>query len=534
MIFRKPYAFLIKHFRLIHLLLTILTGYVIYRAYDIMVFFNNYILNDYSGTFYDGFFAEYISLSLFLAILLILIGLVGILALFINKKKPIKMYITGIVYFVGYIVFLNIIKSVMIGLETDVLSAQSARVYRDLSFIAIIPFIVFLIMFLIRGLGFNIHKFNFEKDIKELEISSQDNEEVEVTIRKDGFKLKRNIRRFIREFTYYVKENKFIFTIICIVSGLGLGFIIYKALPVITNERYRQNDTFYINGLTYNIEDSIITNLDYQGNKIIEDGYYLVLKLRIENPLNDIVNLDYNNFRLEVNNRYVYPTVDKSIYFIDYATSETKRIIKANSNQVYAIAFQIKEKDVKKNYDIKINSGYAFSKRIKIGKFNYVNITPIIINKVNTANSVDLNEELKFNNSYLDNTKLTIKNVEITPKYIYDYESCIKDNCSIYKDIISVNYNNSNNTLLVLDFDYEIDKNAPFAQYSKSINGFIDSFASITYGNLGNEKTLSVKNVTPNKLKNKIILETSNKITGGAPLYLTLTVRNKEFKIRLK
>lgn len=534
MIFRKPYAFLIKHFRLLHLMLTVLTGYVIYRAYDIMVFFNNYILNDYSGTFYDGFFAEYISFSLFFAIILILIGLSSILILFLNKKKPVKMYITGIVYFIVYIIFLNIIKNVMIGLETDVLSAQSARVYRDLSFISIIPLIIFFITFVIRGLGFNIHKFNFEKDIKELEISSQDSEEVEVTIRNDGFKLKRNIRRFFREFNYYIKENKFIFIIICFVSIIGVGFFVYKAFPEIVNEKYKQNETFYINGLSYNIEDSIITNLDYKGEKLIDDGYYVILKLRIENSLSEAVNIDYNNFRLEVNNSYIYPTIDKSIYFIDYATTETKGKIRANSNQIYALAFQIKESEVKKNYNIKINNGYAFSKRIQVGKFNYVKITPIIINKVTSSNTVNLNEELRFNNSYLDNTKLTINNFEITKRYIYDYESCIKDMCSTYKDIISVDYNHSNTTLIVLDYNYEIDENTPFARYSKSINGLINSFASITYNNSDNEKKISVKNVTPNNLKNKIILETSNVVADADSLYLNLTIRNKEFKIKLK
>ncbi len=534
MILRKPYAFLIKHFKLIHLILTTLTGYIIYRAYDIMIFFNNYILNDYTGTFYDGFYHEYISLSLYLAIILILLGLFGILLLFINKKKPAKAYIISIIYFIIYIIYLNVIKNAMVGLESAVLTAQSARVFRDLSFIFIIILIGFLIMFFIRGFGFNIHKFNFEKDLKELEITSGDNEEVELTIKSDGFKLKRNIRRFIREFTYYIKENKFIFIIICIALSIGIVVIVYKGLPEIINERHKQNDLFYVNGLTLNVEDSIITNLDYRGNVIIEDGYYVVARIRIENNSVYDQTIDYNMFRLTLDDRFEYPVIDQSIYFIDYASNNTKNTIKAETNKVYAIAFKISEKDIKKNYQLKISNGYAFSKRLQIGKFHFVTITPTIINKIVKEKTVNLNEEISFSNSYLENTKFMVSKMEIADRYIYDYEECIKKKCENYKDIISVDYGKSNNTLLILDYSYEIDENIPFIYTSKNVGNFINYFTSIVYGSEGNEKELPIKNVTPNNLKNKIVVEVSSKVKSDVPMHLKITIRNKEYRIKLK
>ena len=43
MILRKPYAFLVKHFRLIHAVLLMLIFFVFFQVYDILGFFNTYI-----------------------------------------------------------------------------------------------------------------------------------------------------------------------------------------------------------------------------------------------------------------------------------------------------------------------------------------------------------------------------------------------------------------------------------------------------------------------------------------------------------
>ena len=43
MILRKPYAFLIKHFKFIHIILTFLLSYVFYKSVNLLTFFNEYI-----------------------------------------------------------------------------------------------------------------------------------------------------------------------------------------------------------------------------------------------------------------------------------------------------------------------------------------------------------------------------------------------------------------------------------------------------------------------------------------------------------
>ena len=45
MILRKPYAFLIKHFKLIHLIISALIAFLIARTNKILVFFKDYMNN---------------------------------------------------------------------------------------------------------------------------------------------------------------------------------------------------------------------------------------------------------------------------------------------------------------------------------------------------------------------------------------------------------------------------------------------------------------------------------------------------------
>ena len=46
MILKKPYKFLIKHFRMIHLILAIMSGYLLAKTNNILGFFNEYLNNN--------------------------------------------------------------------------------------------------------------------------------------------------------------------------------------------------------------------------------------------------------------------------------------------------------------------------------------------------------------------------------------------------------------------------------------------------------------------------------------------------------
>lgn len=535
MILKKPYAFLIKYFKLINLIVSILMGYIAYRSYNIINFFNEYIGNNYTGNYYEGFSNSYVSPFLYLTIVIMLLLIGGIYLLFIYKKKPAKIYISSLIYYVVFIIYLVVVKNIMITLETNVITAETARLYRDISIITFIPQTFLIIMYLFRSMGFNIHKFNFEKDLKELEIEENDSEEVEITFKNDGVKLKRNINRFIREFKYYVKENKFIVSIIGILILILIAYLVFKAFPEIIDNNYNQGDTFTISELTYKIEDSIITNLNYNGEYIDKEHYYLVVRLYIKNNTNKNIEIDYNNFRLILNDSYIYPSIDKGKHFIDYAKDYYSKEIRANSEGIYSLVYEMNEKDLKKNYEIKIDNGSALKDSLLVGKHNYISISPIVINKVNIQNEVESGKEINLANSNLGNTTITLSNPIITDKYIYDYEYCINSKCDTYKDIISIDHLVNNSILIILDYKYELDSNVPFYNKTSNINSFINNFIKVKYVDKDKKGAYAtIKNVTPSKLKDKIAIETSNIIQNSDIIEISIIIRNKEYLVKIK
>lgn len=533
MIFRKPYAFFIKYFRLIHFILSSVAIYVAYRTYNIINFFNDYIVHDYSGNFYKGFYNSYISSFLYLMIVLIIIGTILMVILFIYKKKPIKAYFSCVIYYIFFLVLLYLTKNMMITLESEVITAEAARVYRDLSLLSIIPQVYFILLFILRGLGLNLGRFNFQEDLKELEISEQDNEEVEINFKNDSSKFQRKLRRFFREFNYYIKENKFIVIVICVILVGVLSVGIYKILPKNYDSIYKQGESFTMGNLTYKIEDSIITNINNKGDLLEKDAYYIVAKLYIENTSKEEITIDYNSFRLQVNDTYVYPTTDKGLNFIDYAINNIGNKIKPNSKGTYSLVYKIKSEDKKDNYQIKINNGSIYIDNKAINKYNYITITPIVINEINLESKVLIGEKILFTNSNLGNSNLIFNNPIITTKYTYDYEFCLNNKCNTYKDIINLDYAKNDKILIIMDYEYNLDKNVPFYSYSHNIKQFVDNFIKVRY--LENDKYVysNVKEVTPNNLKNKVVLETTNKIKNNKDIDISIIIRNKEYVIDL-
>ena len=192
MIFRKPYAFFIKHFKLINFILAILTIYVSKVAYSIIKFFNDFITNGYSGNTYPGFYQNYIPILIYFILILLIIGVILISLLFFYKKKPNKLYLISLVYFIIYFIFILYVRNTMIYMETDVITAEKIRILRDLSIILFAPQVVFILFYLTRTFGIDLEKFKFNEDLKkEFELSDKDNEEVEISFNKDGIKLKR-------------------------------------------------------------------------------------------------------------------------------------------------------------------------------------------------------------------------------------------------------------------------------------------------------------------------------------------------------
>ncbi len=532
MVLKKPYGLMIKHFKLIHFILLVLSAFVMLQVRNIVGFFNDFIANGYMATVFENMASNYISIFVYFALIIMIGLLVALIILLKYKKKPKNIYVVATVYYV--ILFIGIIIAARLfnGLEESLWSTTAARMYRDISTILSIPQYAFIPMWLIRALGFNIKQFNFQSDLAELDLIDADSEEVEINIGFETYKAQRKARRIFREFKYYFYENKFImFSIltICIVVMIYLfisNFEIYK-------HKYKIGQAFTVNNFNVVVEDSIITNLTYAGEKVSNDGYYLVLKLTITNNSTKEEAFEYNQFIVYGKNHYYLPNLSVSNSFMDYGEGYTGDKISPKSTKTIVIPYAINKESANEKLYVSIYNGMSKNKKDYHFKSIQVDLNSIVIDQIAIVQTSSLNTPVVFNSTYLNNTTLNIPYVEITSRYTYDYEVCSFSGCNTFKNLITPEFLTTKQTLIVLDYDLQIDQDTPYAKTNSKISSFASNFFTIRYTVDGSSYIQDIKNLTPDNLKNKFVLQVNADVENASRVDLLVTIRNKTYVINL-
>ena len=356
MILRRPYAFLIKHFRLIHLVLFVLFGYITYKANNILSFFKEYI--EYNGSV-DVVVNEYISYIIFIAIVLVVIISVVIYLLMRYKKKPKLFYvILIIVSLISCILFLNSYSNIKV-LETITVSGRELRLFRDLSRVNFWMLFIMCIPTLIRGLGFDIKKFNFSSDIHELKLDEKDSEEVEVNIDLSSDGIKRTGRKISRELKYYYAENKFFINII-IGIVIVILILIYPFNKYVVNRNLKEGEVFSTSNFDFKINETYISNR----NRISINNSYVILKISVSGKI-DRYKLNLNNFVLVCGNNKYVPSLKYYYYFSDLGVGYRENILDVNDYKDYILVYNINSEDA----DEKMIFDY-------VGKDRNINLSP--------------------------------------------------------------------------------------------------------------------------------------------------------------
>ncbi|MDE6284275.1 MAG: hypothetical protein K2M17_00840 [Bacilli bacterium] len=534
MILKKPYGLLIKHFKLIHLILTILAGYLIFQTGHVVGFFRDYVANDYSVTVVENMASQYVTWVIYALILVALVMLVALYVLLQYKKKPTKFYLAAIVYYTFLLLMMFVAAGLIGSLNQRFWETASARQYRDFANIIYFPQYLFICLFGMRALGFDVKRFDFKNDIKELELSEQDSELIEINIGFDVSKVERGIRRAIREFTYYFKENKFIFYLgigILVVFLLYSGFSGYEKVKF----TYSQGNTFTYDQFKIKVEDSILTNVNYNGETIDADKYYLLVRFSVVNNTSNSRVFDYTNFKVYFGREYYNPTLDIGSNFIDYAKPYYGEKLSADNEHIFLMTYAIDKKYVNRNFAITIHNGFSLKKEEYIAKTISVKLNPVKIEGNQIVRSAKLNEEVSFAGTYLGDTRLTIKDYVIGQKYIYKYQSCYKDDCKEYNDIVSADANIKNTqTLVVLGYDFSMDTSSLYYRSYKTVSNFANHFAKIQYVIDGKTKVVDTVVKTPTNMSDKIVLQTISEVEKAEKVNLLIKIRDKSYAIQLK
>ena len=221
---------------------------------------------------------------------LIIIALsILIIILFKEKDKPILYYFISVVFYIALIVISIVSRQTIYTIYIEGIEPKMARLYRDIWLIVFLLQIAFVVVNLIRTIGFDFKKFNFGEDLQQLKIDEIDNEEVEITTGFDAEKYKMKMAMQREELKSFFYEYKGIIIIILILLFIVLPGSLY-AKYTIENKRYKEGEVIKFKNYDLQIVESYITKLDYKGVSLFKDtNNYLIVKFNIINNTDKIL-----------------------------------------------------------------------------------------------------------------------------------------------------------------------------------------------------------------------------------------------------
>ncbi len=500
MILRKPYAFLIKYFKIIHIVLFVIFGYLTFKLRDIYTFLIDYVKNGY-GYATSG---RYTSVLMLLLIILVLISAIFIFMLMKEKQKPVLFYKVLIIYSSILIIYWFVYHNFFSLVNEKELERLTVVFYRDVTaFIYYVNYFYVGLTF-IRGFGFDIKKFSFDKDKKELNITEEDRAEYEVDLEFDKDKLVYFFKREKREIKYYFKENALVLTIIGVIILLFLsGYIYFNFIH--GKIVHHENSIIAVNNIKYEITKSYITNLDKYSDEM--NNYHVIVYLNIDNIYDEDILFDKEKFRLNIDNTsYLYPiSKSASISFDDLGSVyNTSTKVKKNTVSNYVFVFKMNNNDYKKIYfEILKNADYEYEK---------FSLEPKSYTRENK--DIKLNEEI-----IIENTKLKFLSYEINDRYSIKYEEC-KDSCNTYTKTINPGLND-----IVLALKLEELENREL----------LENYLGFRYTYKDKEYNVSSKDIAViDYLDNVLYLSVPKVIKNADSIIVTIKTRNNEYYLKLR
>lgn len=536
MVIRKPYAFLIRHFRLIHFLIIIPMFITLLCTRTVLDFFSTFVASGYV-TSETNIAYNYINPLVYVSLILVISSVVAIIFLLRTKDKDIKAHLIITIFYSILLVGFFILPGILSNFETTDVAPTTSRMIRDIvSFLYYIQYIFILLTF-IKGLGFDFERFQFIDLLSELDIDEEDSDEVEFRIGVEGYKAKRKARFLLREFKAYLLENKFFVSII-----LGVILIILIILLIINivtgNQNIRINQRFSLQGFSVKFNNAIVSNLDYNGHLISKDDYFLAVNIYVKNISGQSKELDTSAFYLDVGEKdYIYPTLSYGSNFVDFGRPYYNGKIFKDSECEYLIVYKLSRKQVRTSYTIKILDSVIYKEDEIIPKYKIINLKPQIIDEIRSENKVNLGDEVNFKNTNLLDTKVRIDSYTLTNRYVYEYNFCLTEgDCRLSRNSVTPDTPSSKGqyTLLALNGEFDIDKESSYSKYKLNTNDFFKDFMEIEYTVGGVTHTSKVTNKTPEEVDGTVIIQVPMRVENAEAINLILTVRDKRFIYKIK
>lgn len=541
MILRKPYAILIKNFKLIHMIITFCIGYLVFKSYAIYDYIQSFMKTTMLAV------GEDVTASLFnnwmyALPVIIIIGLAILLGVMIKKKKPFVFYIYNIVIFIASIFVYSYLYDAIDYIERNIVTRRDIQLTSDISFVLLVLQAICLVFSAIRALGFDIKKFDFGKDLVELDVSEEDREEFEVEVNVETNVIKRDINRRFRYAKYVYLENKLLINCAALISFAAIFYVIYVS-TIVYNTTYKVGDVFSVDGYSMGVNRVYVTQKDYNNVQIIEDDKYLVVvDLKISAYIKNSV-LNTAKTILEMNGVDHYPTsVEYRSSISDLGTTYFDEKL-SDSYQNILLVYKVSKANLEHTFTFKYLNDLGSGNSKDNPKYIKVSEKPIFLDVVaneDETKPVDVNvgDVVVLNDRNLGTTSLTIKSFDIKKEYSIKYNFCLKNECFDSVEYLKAPLNKNSDQVL-LKVNATLDKDPELNMVDlKNFMDLMKYYGIIEYKKDGVTYSLSKKFdvVSPNKVSsnNNYYIAVDSEIMDAEEVYLYLSIRSKNYKYKIK
>lgn len=419
MIFRKPYAFLIKNFRKIHIFLLFLCGFILYKTMQLSGFVKEFI----TYVSYDPYLepiTNYTSFLFYLFAILVVITSTILLLLLKKKKKPWTLYVIPVVTYLFLIFVFLAIQNYFTSYDGETTTA-TARAFRDFLNIGKIPQYITFVILVIRIIGLDLKRFSFGNDEEFTSLEQEDREEVEVSFDFDKHIFKRQLRKLLRNLNYFYQEHKFFVMIIFLsflLIGTGYGVYFYTS-----HKTVKESQILNANGYSIRVNESYYTPRDKVGNILEDHSSFVILNLTVKNNSSGR-SMNMSNFHL-VNGKtdITHTSGTYSKYFNDIGKEYDLRDFTSGEERTFALIFKVDNKLKKDNF-ILYYQQYKTRKNIYLRKMKLSLKDVSLITKNPPKN---IGEDLDFTYPNGKKKDVRLESVEVKDQISYNKEECDED-----------------------------------------------------------------------------------------------------------
>lgn len=534
MIIKKPYAFLIKNFRIIHGFLFAMVLYLSIKSFNIYTFFSEYVTNHFFVSS-DSLASSYINYFMFGSSLLII--LVGALIYYLlslkNKSRKEYMYIC--IYYSIIFVYFIFMFSVFQKLQYSTIDIETVRAYRDISVMALLPQLVFLFITLGRTLGFNIKQFDFKKDLEGLDIDASDSEEVELTLSSNSYKYARSARKAFRLLKYFILENKFFVIVFSSIIALVVSLTIFMKINVY-QATYAQQQSILANSIWYQVNDVYITNTNMSNKVIFDDKYFVLVKVNAKNKLNREITLTRDTFRLKLGDELVIPNFNYSVEFLDIGETFVPITLKPGEEKDLVVVFQVEKSKLAIDYIFRIKNFESGMIGQIDSPYKDVVIKPVTLNSTEDVGTYKIPNDIVLDKTLLKNTKLSIKSYEISnifrEYYKYDFGGVTQTGTYIVKPQST---SSGSKSVLKITGTMEVDSSAGLDRYIKIPSDLYKYYGIIKYSSYGNVKSTYLTPIKVDYYEDEYsYFEVPSDMENANKIQLFLLIRGYRYTINLK